>query len=179
MRGEELAAERDRLAQELQFAQRILDAQREADLALLTEVVTPPSEEPSAHLNRRRRHANPAEVAAALPGDDDGWQPVRLAIRYVFSGDIEIKVNGEPGRLFDISASGCQLLSATALKPNHTVKVVLPSDQSSIACTGKIVWARLEPASAGRPLGFRAGVRFVNASESAVEAFAIRWGGTA
>ena len=75
---------------------------------------------------------------------------MRLANRYVFGEEIAVQINGDPGKLFDLSITGCQLLSPTALKPNHTVKVTLPNEKGSVACTGTVVWTRLAAARTGR-----------------------------
>ena len=111
--------------------------------------------------------------------DDDGWQAVRLANRYVFGKEIVVQINGDPGRLFDLSITGCQLLSPKALKPNHTVKVTLPDGKKPVICTGTVVWTRLEPPAGGQALRYRAGVRFTKADELAIEAFAAHHGATA
>ena len=51
------------------------------------------------------------------------------------------------------------------------VKVALPMGESAVSCRGKIVWARLEPPSAGRSLCYRAGVLFTSVEEAQIEAF--------
>jgi hypothetical protein len=84
---------------------------------------------------------------------------------------VQVEVDGGPAVLVDLSATGAQLLSPTALKPNRAVKLTLPVDGNPVLCKGKIVWARLEPASKSRPLAYRAGVCFTTADEAAVEAF--------
>jgi predicted nucleic acid-binding Zn-ribbon protein len=176
-RLEALATERDTIAGELQAARKWIDALREAEAefgALSSQIETPsgPPPAPPAKLDVK------APAPSGGPEDDEGWQAVRLANRYVFREEIAVQINGEVGRLFDLSASGCQLLSPSALKPNHVVKVVLPSVHASITCTGKVVWTRLEPSESGRPLGYRAGVRFTKADESAIETFAADHGAT-
>ena len=90
---------------------------------------------------------------------------MRLANRYVFGEEVAVQINGDPGRLFDLSITGCQLLSPKALKPNHTVKVTLPDEKKPVICTGTVVWTRLEPSAAGQALRYRAGVRFTKADE--------------
>jgi hypothetical protein len=82
-----------------------------------------------------------------------------------------VQVNGDRARLYDLSISGCQLLSPSALKPNQMVKILLPA-APPLTCSGKVVWTRLEPMGMGQPLGYRAGVRFTKADEPAIEAFA-------
>jgi hypothetical protein len=57
------------------------------------------------------------------------------------------------------------------LKPNQTVKVLLPAEPKPLTCPGKIVWAKLEAPALGRPAGYRAGVQFTRPDESAIEAF--------
>jgi hypothetical protein len=51
----------------------------------------------------------------------------------------------------------------------------LPAETTPVACSGKVVWTRLEPMAAGQPLGYRAGVRFTKADEVAIEAFIARY----
>jgi hypothetical protein len=60
------------------------------------------------------------------------------------------------------------------LTPNQTIKIVLPGEEAPIACSGTIVWARLEAPSGGRPLRYHAGVQFVKPHEGALEAFIAR-----
>jgi hypothetical protein len=76
----------------------------------------------------------------------------------------------------DLSANGAQILSPTALKPNRIIKLLLPFDRNPILCKGKIVWARLEPPSAGRPLKYRGGIFFTAVDEIGVEAFLAKRG---
>ncbi len=119
-----------------------------------------------------------APAAASAPKQEeleDGWQAVRLADRYQFNSDVSVQVNGNPARLFDISTSGCQLISPTVLKPNQNVKVLLPVDGTPVTCAGKVAWTRLEPMAPGEPLGYRAGIHFTKADEAEIEAFAARY----
>ena len=81
---------------------------------------------------RRSIPAMPRKATASQstkPTTEDGWQAVRLANRYAFGEEFVVQINGDPGKLFDLSITGCQLLSPTALKPNHTVKVSLPDEK--------------------------------------------------
>jgi hypothetical protein len=96
---------------------------------------------------------------------------IRLAVRYSFREPIEIQTNGDLGVLVDLSTAGCQLVSSSAVRPNQVVKVILPSAEAPIVCTGKVMWARFEPRAAGRSLGYRAGVQFTKPDQPALEAF--------
>ena len=116
-----------------------------------------------------------AQSAAAPESSTDGPlypnQPARRASRYALPDHVQVEVDGGPAVLVDLSATGAQLLSPTALKPNRPVKLTLPVNGNPVLCKGKVVWARLEPASKSRPLAYRAGVCFTTADEAAVEAF--------
>ncbi len=105
------------------------------------------------------------------PAAEEEWGPVRLAVRYSFREPFTIAVNGDTGLLVDISVAGCQLVSSSAVRPNQAVKVLLPSGDTSIACTGKVMWARFEPRASGGAFGYRAGVQFTKPDQAALEAF--------
>jgi hypothetical protein len=118
-----------------------------------------------------------AQSAAAPESSTNGPlypnQPARRASRYALPDLVQVEVDGGPAVLVDLSATGAQLLSPTALKPNRPVKLTLPVNGNPVLCKGKVVWARLEPASKSRPLAYRAGVCFTTADEAAVEAFLV------
>jgi PilZ domain len=105
------------------------------------------------------------------PAAEEEWGPVRLAVRYSFREPFTIMVNGDTGLLVDISVAGCQLVSSSAVRPNQAVKVLLPSGDTSLACTGKVMWARFEPRVSGGAFGYRAGVQFTKPDQPALEAF--------
>jgi len=105
--------------------------------------------------------------------DDPNWVAVRMSPRYSFSEPISVQINGTPSQLSDLSVGGCQVLSQNALKPNQTVKVVLPTSPKPLNCSGKIVWAKLEAPALGRPAGYRAGVQFTKPDQAAIDAFII------
>lgn len=94
-----------------------------------------------------------------------------MTTRYAFREHISVQINNSPGFLVDLSIAGCQLLSPTALKPNQPVKVHLATEPKPLTCSGKIVWATLEPPALGRPARYRVGVQFQKANEAAIEKF--------
>jgi len=57
------------------------------------------------------------------------------------------------------------------VKPRQVLKVQLPSEEQTVSCTGKVMWARLEPSGGNGPFRYRAGVQFTKPDESAIEAF--------
>jgi chromosome segregation ATPase len=121
----------------------------------------------------------PGKAPARSKQADTGWVAVRMAPRYSFPGPMAVQVNGTPSQLCDLSVGGCQVLSLTAVKPNQTVKVLLPAQSKPITCTGKIVWAKLEAPALGRPAGYRAGVQFIKPDQDAIEEFLITQRATA
>jgi chromosome segregation ATPase len=187
-----LARERESITDELTAARKWINELRDAE-AEFALPPAPPHVDPlpaqtsagaSTPPQRSVPDAPPASPPASKPASqpdprgerepEEGWQAVRLASRYLFNEGVMVQVNGDPARLFDISISGCQVLSPTALKPNQIVKVLLASGKAPVHCVGKVVWTRLEPMAAGEPLGYRAGVRFSKADEAGIEKFAAR-----
>jgi hypothetical protein len=122
---------------------------------------------------RHGRSAREKERGGPSPVEDsdEAARPAHPVNRHAFRKPIEILVNGEPGLLFDVSVTGCQLQSKAMLKPSQGIRLVLTSGSTRIALKGKVAWARLELAVAGRPLGYRAGVEFTKPDTAAIEAF--------
>jgi PilZ domain len=186
-----LGAERDVVAAELRSARELIEFQNEAlatvkvsparlpDLDALEpeldalETVRPPELDATVtptEAPRKKRAAKPPIIPPALT-TEEGWGPVRLANRYAFREPIPVQINGDAALLFDLSVTGCQFVTPVAVRPNQVVKVVLPTENAAIPCTGKVMWARFEACGAGRPLGYRAGVQFTKPDHSAIEAF--------
>jgi hypothetical protein len=102
-------------------------------------------------------------------------QPVRLASRQTFHEAITIRIDGGSALLVDLSKTGAQVLSPTRLRPNQTVKVLLPFEGRFVPRRGRVVWARLEPISPGGSVRCRAGLHFASMNEDAVEAILARY----
>lgn len=127
-------------------------------------------------LSAKVRKAVEKQAAANAEAE---WAAVRMAVRYSFADALEVQINGGASTLVNLSVGGCQVISTASLKPNQAVKVALPHEPKALTCTGKVVWAKLEPASKGKSGGYRAGIEFSKADESAIEAFVKRHKGTA
>ena len=93
--------------------------------------------------------------------------PARASKRVTIKGDTEIQIDGTPGKLVDLSLTGAQVLTASAMKPNRLITVTLPVDDSSIVCKAKVMWSRLEPRSG--QLWYRAGVAFTSADQEGIQ----------
>ena len=165
----EVQAARDRDLSEIEAAGRreiaALGSELEAARIQLAQAAKPPE-----------KAVDPPAPQPATPAEgEDDWQPVRLDTRYVFPEEMRIQINGEPVKLCDLSTSGCQIISPTNLRPSQIVKVLLPLDEGPVACTGTVVWARVESPVPNRASACRAGLRFTKTDEAAIEAFVIRY----
>ena len=109
----------------------------------------------------------------AITLEEEGWESVRLSTRYTFTSRIDIKVNGVTGVLCDLSVGGCGVRTTATLETGDTVRVQLPQDPHALLCHGQVIWMRKEPASGRTQAGTRAGIRFTQADEGALEAFII------
>ena len=114
---------------------------------------------------------------AAQAAPPAGQQPTRMAGRHAFREPLEVKLDGETALLVDVSTSGAQVLSGIALKPNKPVKLLLPSSEAIILCKAKIIWARFEPPTPGKPVRYRAGMVFTQADAAALQMFITRHSG--
>jgi hypothetical protein len=84
--------------------------------------------------------------------------------------DVEVQIDGLLARLIDLSITGAQILSSTALKPNRVVTLKLQAGDSLVSCKAKIMWSQLEPAAGGE-LWYRAGISFTNPDQAALKTF--------
>jgi hypothetical protein len=164
-----LAAARERI-QELD-RQRAAAEQKCKDAEGRLETATRAQDSPAGDRVQPQTNGAARHAAAAPVLGDERWAAVRLADRFRFSDPIEIHINGEPGLLFDLSVAGCQVMSWSMLKPNHVLKVLLPTAPKPLGCAGKVMWARLEQTKSGRPFGYRAGLQFIKPDTAAIEAF--------
>ena len=110
----------------------------------------------------------PAPVAAPL--DSTG---TRRVPRYKIAAKVDILLDGNPSVLVDLSTVGAQVISPTALKPNQRVRIGLSDDNANLRFNGSVAWASFEipPGSGPR---YRAGIEFIGADPSSVDAFCAR-----
>ena len=113
--------------------------------------------------------AAPAEVVTAAESSEQFRGPSRGARRVSFRADIAVQIDGNPGKLVDLSMTGAQVLTPAAINPNRLVSVTLPLGDSALSCKAKVAWSRLEPRSG--QLWYRAGVQFTTADQQGLESF--------
>lgn len=89
----------------------------------------------------------------------------RRAPRIRIKDGIEVAVDGNPAALVDLSSVGVQVISATVLKPNQRVRVLLGEGKNAVKCSGAIAWAAFEMPK-GMPTRYRAGIDFGTAADA-------------
>jgi hypothetical protein len=123
-----------------------------------------------------------ATPAAAPPGPSFVEAPWRGALdqkgtrrapRYQIARKLEVLVDGNPATLLDLSTCGAQVISPTILRPNQRVRMALTDDGGVLRFNATIAWAAFEiPPQIGPQ--YRAGIDFVDADSSAIDAFCAR-----
>jgi PilZ domain-containing protein/GAF domain-containing protein len=114
------------------------------------------------------------DVVATLAGaaDSRDFAVSRQAGRVKINTAVEVIIDGATSRLVDVSTSGAQLLSPTALRPNRRVQIALQNGDGAFTCGGRVVWALLE--LSGTDAHYRAGIQFTNIDAIAIDAFVSR-----
>jgi PilZ domain-containing protein len=82
-------------------------------------------------------------------------------------------VDGNVATLVNLSTIGAQVMSSTVLKPNQRVRMALNDDHGSVRFNASVAWASFEIPRETSPR-YRAGLEFVDADGSAVDAFCAR-----
>jgi hypothetical protein len=126
-----------------------------------------------AMLRLTARH-QPAETHAA--GAPVQYSPTRAARRVRIKEPVDVTLDGASSSLVDLSVVGAQVLSPNALRPNRVVKMTLTVGRSSVACKGRVVWARFEQPHGTAASQYRVGVKFTESEPQAIESFLVRHG---
>lgn len=107
----------------------------------------------------KRGQAGGAAVAVDEPTPALDVRGTRRAPRIRIKDGVEVAVDGNPAALIDLSTVGVQVVSATILKPNQRVRVIIGEGKAAIRCSGAIAWAAFEMPK-GLPTRYRAGIDF-------------------
>ncbi len=169
-----LTAERDAVAEELAATRKWIDDLHEAEAEFASSPAAAPDSTLALHRPCTRRRHPKTKWTTARHGRPCASPPGMCSAKKSSCRSTATRASCSTCQI-----TGCQLLSPTALKPNHTVKVTLPDGKKPVICTGTVVWTRLEPSGGGQAIRYRAGVRFTKADEAAIETFASRHGATA
>lgn len=112
------------------------------------------------------------EATLAAAADSRDFAVSRQAGRVKINTAVEVLIDGSASRLVDVSTSGAQLLSPTALRPNRRVQIAVQNGDGAFTCGGRVVWALLE--LSGTAAHYRAGIQFTNIDAVAIDAFVSR-----
>ncbi len=108
-----------------------------------------------------------------LPSDYDGGRGAR---RFTMRTARDVRVDGEPARLVNLSRTGVQLLlGSVPLHPHQQVRIQIADDQQTLRLCAAVVWAAIEGSHGdhGSPQ-YRAGVMFIDADPTVLDAFCAR-----
>jgi PilZ domain-containing protein len=116
-------------------------------------------------------HASGSPVVTADAPRPLDWNGTRRAPRHRVRQGVEIQLDGNPATVVDLSTCGAQVISSTILRPNQKVRVSIPHDDFMMRFRGAVAWAKFELPKPTAPPRYRAGVEFIDADGSAVDAF--------
>jgi hypothetical protein len=114
-----------------------------------------------------------AAAPAAAPVHPLDHRGTRRAPRFRLAKRVEVLVDGNQAVLIDLSSIGAQLVSNSVLKPSQRVRMALIDSHGTVRFNASVAWASFEvpPGSAPR---YRAGLEFIDANRSAVDAYCAR-----
>jgi hypothetical protein len=122
--------------------------------------------------NQASPAAQPADVARP---DHAAEKPVysqaRQARRVKKQEGLDLTVDGAESSLVDVSSSGAQILSPTAMRPNRVLRLMLKAGERALECKGRVMWARFEQGRGTAAAHYRVGVKFTDVDQKTVEAF--------
>lgn len=98
----------------------------------------------------------------------------RQAARYPMNRR-DVAVNGDAGRLIDLSVSGAQVQVASRLRPLKVARIVLQGEEGEIKLQGTVAWAIAVPDKG--TITYRAGIEFVNPDKTSLSAYCAKYGG--
>jgi hypothetical protein len=108
---------------------------------------------PDGNVAPTRPHVTPSRQ----PLDTSGTRRVpRVRLR----AGIGVHIDGAHAELVDLSTMGAQVVSATVLKPNQRVRVVVPVETETTRAVGTVAWARFELPKGSAEPRYRAGLSF-------------------
>ena len=112
------------------------------------------------------------EPGEPLPPQYNG---TRSAKRVRIGEGLQVRVDGNPVTLVDLSSSGAQVCVTAILRPYQRVRLVVVDGPSMFRFAARVVWVSFEPRKAKGPPQYRAGLGFVDADPDTVEALCVRY----
>ncbi len=108
-------------------------------------------------------------IVPPQPAANDQYSITRRAPRFRMLDGTEAQVDGSLARIVDLSTIGAQILSATPLKPDQLVRIVLVDERGAVRFHGAVAWASYEiPKGISQ---YRAGLEFKGAELKVLDTF--------
>ena len=122
-----------------------------------------------------RRTEPQAASDDAMPGEPlhADYLGTRAARRYKLPPGFEVRVDGNPTTLVDLSGTGARLVGSTVLRLKQRVRLVMGTAPEVVRCSGLVVWVSFEPQGKSAPR-YSAGVQFIDADLKAIEDLFLR-----
>jgi hypothetical protein len=118
------------------------------------------------HVRRRLR-----KKQAAKTDDPSTPSPERQARRVKIKKNVNVTIDGAPSALVDLSTTGAQVLSPRAVRPDHSVQLMLPDGNGGLSCQARVVWVVVEHPRDAKQALYRAGIQFRGADAPEFGAF--------
>lgn len=98
----------------------------------------------------------------------------RRALRFAVVHEVAVAVNGERGRLINLSFAGAQVVVPLRVRPEESLRLALMDGSDETRVRGVVAWSTAEPN--GPMVIYRAGVEFVDPDTQRLEGLCIRHG---
>ncbi len=127
------------------------------------------------HLLSRRSQAG-LDPATAVPGEplSADYDGVRLTRRFKVHPGLEMRLDGYPTTLVDLSRSGAQVLVAKPLRFKQGVRISIADEQGAFRFRATVVWAAFERSADTGQQCYRAGIAFVDADAQLLDELCVR-----
>ena len=112
------------------------------------------------------------EPGKPLPPQYNG---TRAAQRVRIGEGLEVRVDGNPVTLVDLSPSGAQVCLTAILRPYQRVRLVVVDGPRLFRFGASVRWVSFEPKKTKGPPQYRAGLGFVDADTDVVEALCVQY----
>ena len=112
------------------------------------------------------------EPGRPLPPQYNG---TRAAQRVRIGEGLEVRVDGNPVTLVDLSPTGAQVCLTAILRPYQRVRLVVVNGPSMFRFGASVRWVSFEPRKTKGPPQYRAGLGFVDADPDVVEALCVQY----
>ncbi len=94
-----------------------------------------------------------------LPAD---YRGTRAAERFTLRDGVQVRLDGDPATLVDLSSGGAQVVLATGLRPAQRVRLSMSLERKDFRLVASVVWAAFDPPRGQGSSQYRVGLTFDN-----------------